>query len=222
MIADKGEFPGYWINAKCEVLSRRRSKPRVLKGCVTRYGYRVFCLVDADGKQVDLRAHRLIAFAFHGWPPEDKPFACHRDGDPLNNHPDNLYWGSPQENMDDRDRHGTTAKGRGNGSAKLTDADVLEIKRLGTTGLTHRAIAERFGVDRTVIGNILLGKIWSHVTGIPLAGRKYLTAEQVREIKRLGATGLAQRAIGKQFGVGQTAVSRILRGERWSHVQPEA
>ena len=51
--------------------------------------------------------HRLVCEAFHGPPPEGKPLACHKDGDTLNNRADNLYWGSPEDNMQDALRHGT-------------------------------------------------------------------------------------------------------------------
>jgi hypothetical protein len=50
--------------------------------------------------------HRLVCEAFHG-PCPDSYEACHNDGNPLNNHADNLRWDSHSENMLDRTRHGT-------------------------------------------------------------------------------------------------------------------
>lgn len=50
--------------------------------------------------------HRLVCEAFHGPAPEGKPWALHRDGDPGNNVPENLYWGDPQDNVNDMIRHG--------------------------------------------------------------------------------------------------------------------
>jgi hypothetical protein len=47
----------------------------------------------------------------------------------------------------------------------------------------------------------------------------WLTEEQVKEIKRLGAEGVPQRKIAKQFGIAsKSTVGRILRGQAWSHV----
>lgn len=49
-----------------------------------------------------------------------------------------------------------------------------------------------------------------------------LTDEKVAEIRRLYAAGLGlQREIAAQFGVTQTMVGNIVRGEAWTHVQRE-
>jgi DNA-binding transcriptional regulator YiaG len=45
-----------------------------------------------------------------------------------------------------------------------------------------------------------------------------LTADQVREIRRLSEEGLTQRAIANRFGISQKQVSRIVRGKRWAHL----
>lgn len=49
-------------------------------------------------------------------------------------------------------------------------------------------------------------------------GNAKLTEDAVRAIRRLGAEGHTQRAIGARFGVGQTVISSIIRGETWAHV----
>lgn len=51
--------------------------------------------------------HVLIARAFHGQPPANKPMALHRDGNVQHNAPGNLYWGDNSENVYDSVRHGT-------------------------------------------------------------------------------------------------------------------
>ena len=50
--------------------------------------------------------HSLVCEAFYGPPPEGKPWALHRNGDHLDNRPENLYWGSPKDNAQDAKRHG--------------------------------------------------------------------------------------------------------------------
>lgn len=42
-----------------------------------------------------------------------------------------------------------------------------------------------------------------------------LTNHSVKEIRNLYEQGLTQMEIGKQFGVTQTSVSKIVRGEQW-------
>lgn len=45
-----------------------------------------------------------------------------------------------------------------------------------------------------------------------------LTESQVREIRGLSDTGYRQHELAKRFGVSQMTISRIVRGERWTHV----
>lgn len=61
-------------------------------------------------------AHVLVCLAWHGEPPVGKTYALHRDGDPANFHPSNLYWGSAKDNSEDARRHGTLATGLRHGS----------------------------------------------------------------------------------------------------------
>lgn len=77
----------------------------ILTGFVDRKGYRQ---VRLSGKFA--RVHRVVAEAFHG--PSDLPMVRHIDGDPSNNLPGNLSFGSSLENARDRRRHGrSTDKG---------------------------------------------------------------------------------------------------------------
>ncbi len=52
--------------------------------------------------------------------------------------------------------------------------------------------------------------------------RAVLAPGQVEAIKvLLNHSGLSQVEIGRQFGVHQTIISKIKRGERWEHVRPD-
>lgn len=49
--------------------------------------------------------------------------------------------------------------------------------------------------------------------------RAKLKNEDIPEIRRLLATGhFKQATLGRMFGVGQTAISKIKRGDRWKHI----
>lgn len=50
-----------------------------------------------------------------------------------------------------------------NGNAKLTEQEVQSIRTLAVQGISRRAIAERFGIARSSVSNILLGKTWGRV-----------------------------------------------------------
>lgn len=74
-------------------------------------GYSRFALYR-DGERVTASAHRLVLEAFVGPPPTPDHKALHRDDDPQNNHVSNLYWGTMQENAQDRVRNGGDANAR--------------------------------------------------------------------------------------------------------------
>jgi hypothetical protein len=58
----------------------------------------------------------------------------------------------------------STCRGERSGRAKLTEADVLEIRRIyAMGGISHAALATRFGIKRTSIGYIVLRKNWRHI-----------------------------------------------------------
>ena len=115
-----------------------------------------------EGKNVVLKAHRLVAKAYVS-NPENKPYVNHKDGDKLNNHVDNLEWCTAKENTQHAYATGLAkaASGADSPCAKLTAEDVLFIRahykpynrEYGTRGL-----GRRFGVDHSVISDIINNK----------------------------------------------------------------
>lgn len=45
------------------------------------------------------KSHQLLCEIFHGLKPFDKAVVMHLDDNPLNNHKDNLKWGTQKENL---------------------------------------------------------------------------------------------------------------------------
>lgn len=78
---------------------------KILSPRDNRYGYVKYTLY-AEGKPHYVVAHRLVALAFHGPAPDGKPLVLHRDDNPKNNTPENLYWGDLQDNQQDVLRNG--------------------------------------------------------------------------------------------------------------------
>lgn len=128
------------------------------------HGYPIVCL-NAGGRKKSPKVSVLVCKAFHGEKPlPGRAFhAAHADGDKTNNKPGNLRWATPRENEDDKNVHGTHARGTRNGSSKLTDAEACEIY-LATGTLT--SIGERFGVHRSVVRRIKDRKCWVKATAI--------------------------------------------------------
>lgn len=135
----------------------RRLKPRTNPN-----GYVGVTLCSA-GKTVSCLIHRLVLTAFEGDCPPGME-ACHNDGDRSNNSRSNLRWDTPQRNWADRERHGRGCKGSRNPSVKLTPQQALVIWHRCKSGEPQRKVARDFGVSHGHVGNIMSGRLWSHLT----------------------------------------------------------
>ena len=66
--------------------------------------------------------------------------------------------------MTDKANKNRQAKGMDNGTSKLTDEEVLEIRKLcDEDNLFQYEIAEKFNVDPKTITNIKLRRQWRHL-----------------------------------------------------------
>lgn len=82
--------------------------------------------------------------------------------------PEHLFLGTQRDNVDDKMKKGRHRyghpKGSKHGSAKLTEGEVFEIRRLANEGdLTQREIGALFGITHQNVSDIKLRKIWNHV-----------------------------------------------------------
>lgn len=73
--------------------------------------------------------------------------------------------------------------GEAHGSHKLTEAEVMEIRRLRADGMTARAIGPLFGVSDSTVLLIAKGRKWGHlpVLGNPDMRRKAVRAKDFAE-----------------------------------------
>ena len=93
-----------WSNGQVWSIANR-NKIRRMKPNMAR-GYERITLCAGLKNRVDPYIHELVCEAFHG--PRPYGMQCrHLDGNKLNNCADNLCWGTPQENTEDKRRHGT-------------------------------------------------------------------------------------------------------------------
>jgi predicted XRE-type DNA-binding protein len=90
---------------------------------------------------------------------------------------DHLYASTHADNMRDRGLAGNASVfGERNGKAKLTEEDVLEIRRLyDEEGFKQRHVAERFGITQVQVSAIVRRVAWPHVRA-PQPGRINPTA----------------------------------------------
>ena len=106
--------------------------------------------------------HRLVWILTNG-PLEPDQYVLHRCDIPPCCRLEHLFVGTMADNMADRDTKGRQARGEANGSAKLTQGAVDEIKRRyrGIWG-QQRALAAEFGVSNQQINYIVNGKKWKY------------------------------------------------------------
>ncbi len=182
------------------------------------------------------QSHRFAWELVNGPIPEGM-FVCHHCDRRSCCRVDHLFLGTQADNMRDREAKGRGAdhSGEKHGRAKLTEAQVIEIRSPRFAGWSQPAIAEHFGVSRGTIGFILLRKNWTHLDNsgdlpVPNAAERgcnakgethpnaKLTETQILEMRSEKFAGWSQSAISEHFGVSRGQVGRILNRERWAHL----
>jgi hypothetical protein len=106
--------------------------------------------------------HRLSYELFRGPIPSGCE-VCHECDIPLCINPAHLFIGTHTDNMRDASAKSRmrSARGEDNKGAKLTESDVLEIRRLIILGLPHVEIAARFNVLPNCVSLIKHGRNWA-------------------------------------------------------------
>lgn len=128
-----------------------------LSGHVTAKGY-VSISMSHENKKVTKHIHRLVCEAFHGAPPTPTHQVRHLDGNPANNVPTNMMWGTQEENWADRQAHGHGVKGEKHHAAKFTNFERQAIRWAVQKGLTSQRNAARvLGVTQSSIYEIVHG-----------------------------------------------------------------
>lgn len=120
--------------------------------------------VTVKGAKFCFSTHRLSWIIHHqAFPPSEQPQILHSCiACPTCCNPNHLRAGTPQENMDDKvmqDR-GNWAWGEKASNAKLSESDVIEIRKLLALGYMHKTIAVMFGVGRKAITKINMNQRW--------------------------------------------------------------
>lgn len=158
--------PGYEEQYEVSNLGRLRNSVTlyILRPAFNR-GYAHVALYDAPGNSKTHYIHATVLRAFCGPPPFPGAEGCHNNGDRSNNALTNLRWGSRQENVDDRQRHGRTRFGTGQRCAKLTENQVREMRAAYRSGKSTYAMAKEMKLSTHTVWCVVTGKTWKHVEG---------------------------------------------------------
>lgn len=117
---------------------------------------------DGYGVSLDKRAHR------HSWiigfgPIPDGMSVLHSCDAPPCVRPGHLFLGTTRDNVDDKIAKGRQAIGERIASAKTTENDVREMRRLRSEGMKLVPLSQQFGLSVATISHIVRRDTWRHV-----------------------------------------------------------
>lgn len=139
----------------------QRRGGRIMLQSVNRDGYHVIKLCK-DGMAKLFRVHSLVLHAFIG--PSLQGMVCnHLDGNRTNNVVGNLEWTTPAGNRTHTVHLGRQARGERHPQARLTAAQVLEIRRLASEGKPWKVLAQHYNVYPSTIRRIVVRLAWTHL-----------------------------------------------------------
>lgn len=136
---------------------------KILSLMVDQDGYLRASIYLGDYRWRRVGVHYLVCSAFHGSKPRDKDLVAHGDGNRKNNMPSNLRWATYEENEKDKKDHGRSLQGEGHHQHKLTEAEVLEIRRRCGDGESQKSLAKEHGVSGYAIHAVVSRKTWRHI-----------------------------------------------------------
>lgn len=114
------------------------------------------------------QVHR-VTLEHHSGPIPEGENSLHRCDNPPCLNPDHLFAGTQKENMHDMWRKGRQQLyvdqplGSRHPGAKLTEAQVLELRAMRQGGATYQSLVVRFGISKTNVADIVKRKIWRHI-----------------------------------------------------------
>jgi hypothetical protein len=133
-------------------------------GHISNYGYGRRC-TRVGGKKIWVQAHRIAYERAYGPIPMGL-CVLHRCDNRACVRLEHLFLGTKADNMRDKVAKGRQARGEGCGAARLTAAQVLEIRsayRCGSRDCGGRALGRKFGISQACISRIVRGLSWSSV-----------------------------------------------------------
>lgn len=144
-------------------LIKNKSTGKCLKPYLKKSGY-VAVYPFFNKKQKEFLLHRLVALHFIN-NSQNKPQINHKNGNKQDNSILNLEWVTAKENVQHSYSSGLKfgRKGVKHHNSKLSETDILEIKKLLTAKVPQFLIGEMFDVKQQQISKINTKKRWGHI-----------------------------------------------------------
>jgi hypothetical protein len=226
------------IQAKKELYDKRSIQPGELKtpcwlwtGWRNKRGYGVMGF-----RNKPWRVNRLSWLLHKGKIPPGKEI-CHRCNAPSCFRPSHLFAGTHLQNMQQAFRQNRIPikKGEKSGLAKLTDKDVIEIRRRYIPNSNCRSLlAKQFSVSDDTIYLIGTYQLWKHVKqpSLPKLStpgikthfgsdhcHSKLTDDLVIKIRKTHKPGkIGYRTLASMFGIHRATAAAVVRRKTWRHI----
>ena len=150
-------FPGYEISDKGRIVSIKTGKRVFMKQGVSNKGYPFIRISHLNRKYV-LRIHQLVLKTF-GPPQPLNTTPDHINRIKNDNRIENLRWATDQEQHENKD----FLTGERHPMAKLTEEQVIEIKRRLSEGVHPKEITKDYNVTVSGIYKIKEGRSWKYL-----------------------------------------------------------
>lgn len=116
-----------------------------------------------NGKHRTFYVHHLVANAFLGGRPDGWE-VNHKNGSKWDNRLTNLEYVTRAQNVEHcRVVLQHYLRGEDSPAARLSEDEVLNIRRMVAQGSSHRKAAQQYGVDRATVGLIIRHETWTHI-----------------------------------------------------------
>lgn len=150
----------FWskVNKDGPIMSGMDAPCWIWIGGKNKQGYGTFRANDST-----IRAHRF-SYEIHNGPISKGHDVLHRCDNPSCVRPNHLFTGTDQDNNDDMKQKGRDCKGEDRPVAKLTNKEVVEIRKIYSEGgISYRNLGKQFGVHKGTVCHIVTNRTWRHI-----------------------------------------------------------
>lgn len=193
-------WPGYHISKMGRLYKYypKRGLWMFMKGTISRN--RTYHILRRCDKRIRVQASRLVALTWIP-NPDGKPFVCHIDNNPTNNHYKNLYWGTQEENIQQCIQDGRFKPG---GRDILDEFSINCLLYEYNLGKPRSILKKKFGISDSAITRII------NLKSKPKFGN-YKFKAIYQDIMNDYQEGMLVRDICNKYSIGHTTLNNYLR-----------